>query len=75
MTRKKARELMADAGIVRNRLKIAATISNAQAYLAVVREFGSFDRYIWQFAPRRAEKSLSEALRRNWSRARRNRTR
>jgi DNA-3-methyladenine glycosylase I len=54
---KKARELMADAGIVRNRLKIAATISNAQAYLAVVREFGSFDRYIWQFAPRRAKES------------------
>jgi len=49
----KARELMADAGIVRNRLKIAATISNARAYLAVVKEFGSFDRYIWQFAPKR----------------------
>src|SRR6202142_1638950 len=48
--RKKTRELMADAGIVRNRLKIAATISNAQAYLAVVQELGSFDRYIWQFA-------------------------
>ena len=46
---KKVKELMADAGIVRSRLKIAATISNAQAYLAVVREFGSFDRYIWQF--------------------------
>jgi len=41
--------LMADAGIVRNRLKIRATIANAQAYLAVRREFGSFDRYIWQF--------------------------
>jgi DNA-3-methyladenine glycosylase I len=41
--------LMADAGIVRNRLKIRATIANAQAYLAVRKEFGSFDRYIWQF--------------------------
>jgi len=60
---KKARELMADAGIVRNRLKIAATISNAQAYLAVVREFGSFDRYIWQFAPRRDEKRLPKRTR------------
>jgi len=41
--------LMADAGIVRNRLKINATIGNARAFLAVQDEFGSFDRYIWQF--------------------------
>jgi DNA-3-methyladenine glycosylase I len=47
--RRKVRQLLADAGIVRNRLKIAATISNAQAFLAVQKEFGSFDRYIWQF--------------------------
>jgi DNA-3-methyladenine glycosylase I len=46
---RKVRELMANPGIVRNRLKIAATITNAQAFLAVRREFGSFDRYIWQF--------------------------
>jgi DNA-3-methyladenine glycosylase I len=38
-----------DAGIVRNRLKIASAIQNAKAYLAVQEEFGSFDRYIWQF--------------------------
>ena len=41
--------LMKNPGIVRNRLKIAAAITNAQAFLAVQREFGSFDRYIWQF--------------------------
>ena len=41
--------LMADAGIVRNRLKIQATIGNAQALLKVREEFGSFDRYLWQF--------------------------
>ena len=41
--------LLADKGIVRNRLKIAAAISNAQRFLEVQREFGSFDRYIWQF--------------------------
>ena len=41
--------LMRDEGIVRNRLKIAATVSNAQAFLAVQREFGSFDRYLWGF--------------------------
>jgi len=46
---KKSRELMANAGIVRNRLKIASTISNAKAFLDVQKEFGSFDRYIWQF--------------------------
>ena len=41
--------LLNDAGIVRNRLKIAATIQNAKAFLAVQKEFGSFDRYIWRF--------------------------
>lgn len=41
--------LLADAGIVRNRLKIAATIQNAQAFLRIQQEFGSFDAYIWQF--------------------------
>ena len=41
--------LLADAGIVRNRLEVAATISNAQRVLELQREFGSFDRYIWQF--------------------------
>jgi DNA-3-methyladenine glycosylase I len=41
--------LRRDAGIVRNRLKIDSTISNARAYLAVQREFGSFDRYLWAF--------------------------
>jgi len=42
-------QLRRDAGIVRNRLKIDATVSNAQAFLAVQREFGSFDRYLWSF--------------------------
>ena len=45
----KVDRLLADAGIVRNRLKIAATISNAKAFLDTQAEFGSFDRYIWQF--------------------------
>ena len=40
---------MSDEGIVRNRLKIAAAIGNAQAFLRVAEEFGSFDGYIWQF--------------------------
>jgi len=46
---KKVRALLADPGIIRNRLKISATISNAQAFLDVQREFGSFDVYLWQF--------------------------
>src|SRR5581483_11294163 len=41
--------LLADPGIVRNRLKIAAAVGNAKAFLKVQEEFGSFDRYIWQF--------------------------
>jgi DNA-3-methyladenine glycosylase I len=45
----KMKSLLADSGIVRNRLKIASTIDNAKAFLAVQKEFGSFDRYVWQF--------------------------
>jgi len=41
--------LMADAGIIRNRAKIRATIANAAHFLEVQKEFGTFDRYIWQF--------------------------
>lgn len=45
----KVAALMADAGIVRNRLKIAAAINNAQRFLQVQSEFGSFDAYLWRF--------------------------
>ena len=45
----RVRRLMNDAGIVRNRAKIDATIANARAFIAVQREHGSFDVYIWQF--------------------------
>src|SRR5476649_903537 len=48
-TDKKIARLLANAGIVRNRLKISATIQNAKAFLAVQKEFGSFDRYIWRY--------------------------
>ncbi len=41
--------LMADPGIVRNRLKLQSAVTNAKAFLAVQKEFGSFDAYIWQF--------------------------
>jgi len=48
-TEKKFDSLMNDAGIIRNRLKIQSTITNAKAFLLVQKEFGSFDKYIWQF--------------------------
>ena len=43
------RRLMKDEGIVRNRLKIESAVTNAKAFLAVQREFGSFDAYVWRF--------------------------
>ena len=46
---RKVKKLLADPGLVRNRLKIAAAIQNASAFLAVQREFGSFDAYLWRF--------------------------
>jgi DNA-3-methyladenine glycosylase I len=72
--------LLRDSAIVRNRLKIDSTVSNARAFLAVQREFGSFDRYLWTFAggrprvncPRRgavpSRTALSDALSRDLTR-------
>ena len=48
-TEKDISRLLNDAGIIRNRLKINATIENAKRFLDVQKEFGSFDQYIWQF--------------------------
>jgi DNA-3-methyladenine glycosylase I len=47
--RRKMQQLLRDPGIVRNKLKVASAIDNAKAFLRVQEEFGSFDRYIWQF--------------------------
>jgi DNA-3-methyladenine glycosylase I len=47
--KKKQASLLANPGIIRNRLKVASTIDNAQAFLAVQEEFESFDRYVWSF--------------------------
>jgi DNA-3-methyladenine glycosylase I len=47
--RRKIRSLLRDPGIVRNRLKIESAVSNAKAFLAVQKDFGSFDRYVWDF--------------------------
>jgi DNA-3-methyladenine glycosylase I len=58
----KVASLLADPGIVRNRLKIAATIANAQAFLAVAKEYGSFDRYIWELAGGRPRQNRWRSL-------------
>jgi DNA-3-methyladenine glycosylase I len=47
--KKKVRELLHDAGIIRNRLKIDSAITNARAFLEVQKEFGTLDAYIWRF--------------------------
>ena len=56
------RALMRDPGIVRNRLKLEAAVSSAQAFLAVQREFGSFDRYVWQFVGDRPKQNRWRAM-------------
>jgi DNA-3-methyladenine glycosylase I len=52
-TAKDVRRLLGDPGVVRSRAKIEASISNAQAFLAIQREFGTFDRYLWAFVDNR----------------------
>jgi DNA-3-methyladenine glycosylase I len=60
--RRKVERLLADPGIVRNRLKIAAAIGNAKAFLAVQKESGSFDAYIWKFVGGRPLENRRRAL-------------
>jgi len=55
-------DLLADAGIVRNRLKIAAAIQNAKAFLAVQKEFGSFDSYVWRFVGGKPKQSRRRSM-------------
>lgn len=56
----KINSLLSNEGIIRNRLKIAATIQNAKAFLAVQKEYGSFDKYIWSFV---GDKPLKNSFR------------
>ena len=63
--KRKEAALMKNPGIIRNRLKIAATVTNARTFLAVQKEFGSFDRYIWSFVggkPKRNRRKAGEPL-------------
>lgn len=59
----KVAELLANPGIVRNRLKIEAAIRNAEAFLAIQKEFGSFDAYIWQFVGGKPKRNRWKSLR------------
>ena len=61
-TAKDVRHLLADPGIIRNRLKIQATINNAQRFLEVQKEFGSFDKYIWQFVGGKPKKNKFKTI-------------
>ncbi len=60
--RRKVEQLLRDPGIVRNKLKIASTVANAKVFLAVQKDFGSFDRYIWQFVEGKARQNLPKSL-------------
>jgi DNA-3-methyladenine glycosylase I len=62
-TARKVARLLQDPGIVRNRLKIASTVSNARAFLAVQREFGSFDAYVWRFVGGKPQQHKLRSLR------------
>jgi DNA-3-methyladenine glycosylase I len=58
----KVAKLLQDPGIVRNRLKLAGTVKNAKAFLAVQQEFGSFDKYVWQFVGGRPKVNRPRSL-------------
>ncbi len=58
----KVAQLLANPGIVRNRLKVNAAVQNAKAFLAVQKEFGSFDKYIWQFVGGRPHRNRWKSL-------------
>jgi len=60
---RKARELLRDRGIVRNKLKVRSAIANARAFLKVQEEFGSFDRYIWGFVGGRPKQNARDGRR------------
>ena len=60
---RKIARLLADPGIIRNRLKVAAAIRNARGFLAIRKEFGSFDRFIWQFVGGKPQVNRHASLR------------
>ena len=61
-TAKRVEKLLANPGIIRNRLKVESSVSNAKAFLAVQKEFGSFDAYVWQFVGGKPKKNSFKAV-------------
>ncbi len=61
-TPKRVEKLLQNAGIIRNRLKIGSAISNAKAVLAIQKEFGSFDAYVWQFVGGKPKKNRFRSM-------------
>jgi DNA-3-methyladenine glycosylase I len=61
--RRKVQQLLRDPGIVRNKLKVASAVENAKQFLSVKEEFGSFDRYIWQFIGGKPQINARKTLR------------
>jgi len=59
---RKVKQLLANPGIIRNRLKIAAAIQNAKSFLAVRKEFGAFDAYVWQFVGGRPQPNAWQTI-------------
>jgi DNA-3-methyladenine glycosylase I len=62
-TKRKIEQLLADPGIVRNRQKVLAAVSNAKAFLELQREFGTFDSFIWQFVGGQPKQNRWRSLR------------
>jgi DNA-3-methyladenine glycosylase I len=60
--RKKRNDLLANPGIIRNRLKIEAAIENAKAFLTVQNELGTFDKYIWEFVGRKPKQNTWKSI-------------
>ena len=60
--RRKVKSLLSNEGIVRNKLKIAATIGNAKAFLDIQKEFGSFDAYVWMFVDGKTKHNKHKSL-------------
>jgi DNA-3-methyladenine glycosylase I len=61
-TAKRIEKLLADPGIIRNRLKVTAAVTNAGCFLAVQEEFGSFDEYMWRFVDGRPKQNRVESM-------------
>ena len=61
-TAKRVDKLLANPGIIRNRLKVESSVSNAKAFLAIQREFGSFDAYVWQYVGGKPKKNSFKSM-------------